>query len=82
MEKTPTRKASRAFRVRVVGSNPADPTTRGTSPASAKIFKTLWALKDEYFCFVWLLRPEAFLRFGYDPYAVFSEKADDQGFGK
>jgi hypothetical protein len=33
------------FRVEVVGSNPADPTTRRTGPANAKIFKTLWALK-------------------------------------
>jgi integrase len=44
MEKAPCRKASRAFRVRVVGSNPADPTTRGTG-AAARIFRTLWELK-------------------------------------
>ena len=33
------------FRVKVVGSNPADPTTTRTDPAAAKIFRTLWALK-------------------------------------
>jgi len=33
------------FRVKVVGSNPADPTTGRTGPANAKIFKTLWELK-------------------------------------
>jgi hypothetical protein len=38
------------------------------------------ALKDEYFYFAWLLRHEAFLRFGYDPDAVFSEKAGEYGF--
>jgi len=35
------------FRVEVVGSNPAGPTTRRTDPAAAKIFKTLWELKKE-----------------------------------
>jgi len=30
------------FRVEVVGSNPADPTTTRTDPAAAKIFRTLW----------------------------------------
>jgi len=38
------------------------------------------ALKDEYFYFAWLLRYEAFLRFGYDPDAVFSEKTGEYGF--
>jgi len=33
------------FRVEVVGSNPAGPTTRPTDPTSAKIFKTLWELR-------------------------------------
>jgi len=33
------------FRVEVVGSTPADPTTRRTDPAAAKIFKALWVLK-------------------------------------
>ena len=33
------------FRVEVVGSNPAGPTTRRTDPASAKIFQTLWELR-------------------------------------
>ena len=33
------------FRVEVVGSNPAGPTTNRTGPTRAKIFKTLWALK-------------------------------------
>jgi len=37
---------------------------------------------DEYFYFAWLLRHEAFLRFNYDPDAVFSEKVDERGFGK
>lgn len=44
MEKASIRKADRAVRVRVVGSNPADSTTRGTGAANAKIFKTLWEL--------------------------------------
>ena len=47
MEKAPVRKADRALRVKVVGSNPADPTIGETSPVSAKIFKTLWALKKD-----------------------------------
>jgi phenylalanine-4-hydroxylase len=38
------------------------------------------ALKDEYFYFAWMLRHEAFLKFGYDPDAVFSEKVDELGF--
>jgi len=38
------------------------------------------ALKDEYFYFAWLLRHEAFRRFGYDPDAVFSERVDECGF--
>jgi len=33
------------FRVEVVGSNPAGPTTRRTDPTKARIFKTLWQLK-------------------------------------
>ena len=40
------------------------------------------ALKDEYLYFAWLLRHEAFLRFGYDPDAVLSERADGYGFRK
>jgi integrase len=35
------------FRVEVVGSNPAGPTTRQTDPIKARIFKTLWTLKKE-----------------------------------
>ena len=45
MERISIREANQARRVEVVGSNPADPTTRGTGPASSKIFKTLWELK-------------------------------------
>ncbi len=41
----PVETAHPPFRVEVAGSNPADPTTKGTSHAAAKIFKTLWALK-------------------------------------
>jgi len=33
------------FRVKVVGSNPADPTTARTGPAAAKVFRTLWELR-------------------------------------
>jgi integrase len=33
------------FRVEVVGSNPAGPTTGPTGPTAAKIFHTLWTLK-------------------------------------
>ena len=40
------------------------------------------APRDEYFYFAWLLRYEAFLRFGYDPDAVLSEKTDEYGFRK
>jgi len=40
------------------------------------------ALKDEYSHFAWLLRHEAYLRFSYDPDAVFSERTDEYGFGK
>lgn len=40
------------------------------------------ALKDEHFYFAWLLRHEAFQRFGYDPDSVFSEKVDQYGFKK
>jgi len=40
------------------------------------------ALKDEYFYFAWLLRNEAFLRFNYDPDAVFSENTNEYGFKK
>jgi len=41
----PVETAQTLFRVKVVGSNPADPTTRGTGAANAKIFKTFWELK-------------------------------------
>jgi len=43
MEK-PVETAQTLFRVKVVGSNPADPTTRGTG-AGVRIFRTLWELK-------------------------------------
>jgi integrase len=41
----PVEMAQTPFRVKVVGSNPTDPTTRGTGPAGARIFRTLWELK-------------------------------------
>ena len=48
LEREETRRNRDAlFRVEVVGSNPAGPTTRRTGPIQAKIFKTLWALKKE-----------------------------------
>ena len=40
------------------------------------------ALKDEYFCFAWLLRREAFVRFDYDPDGVSSKSTDEHGFKK
>jgi len=40
------------------------------------------ALKDEHPHFAWLLRHEAYLRFNYDPDAVFSERTDEHGFGR
>jgi len=43
----PVETAQTLFRVKVVGSNPADPTTRGTGAVHAKIFKTLWQLKKD-----------------------------------
>ncbi len=46
MEEVPTGRSSRAQEARVVGSNPADPTTSGTG-ALAKIFRTLWQLKKD-----------------------------------
>jgi hypothetical protein len=36
------RNGDELFRVKVVGSNPAGPTTSRTGPARAKIFDTLW----------------------------------------
>jgi len=43
------RNGDELFRVKVVGSNPAGPTTRRTGPARAKIFGTLWELKKRGF---------------------------------
>jgi hypothetical protein len=40
------------------------------------------ALSDEYPFFSWLLRFEAFSRFGYDPDGVFSSSQDDLGFAE
>jgi hypothetical protein len=40
------------------------------------------ALSDEYPFFAWLLRFEAFQRFGYDPDGVFSSRQDDLGFAE
>ncbi len=40
------------------------------------------ALCDEFYYFAWLLRHEAFKRFGYDPDKVFSSEIDDKGFKK
>jgi len=46
LEREETRRNRDAlFRVEVVGSNPAGPTTRQTGPIKARIFKTLWTLK-------------------------------------
>jgi len=44
MEKASFRRSIRAQEAEVIGSNPADPTTRGTG-AAARIFRTLWKLK-------------------------------------
>ncbi|MDP9268247.1 MAG: hypothetical protein M3P27_07975 [Acidobacteriota bacterium] len=38
------------------------------------------AMCDEFPCFSWLLRAEAFRRFGYDPDSVFSKRQDKLGF--
>ena len=43
------RNGDELFRVKVVGSNPAGPTTSRTGPARAKIFGTLWELKKDGF---------------------------------
>ena len=40
------------------------------------------APEGEYSYFAWLLRHEAFLRFGYDPGAVLPEKTGGRGFRK
>ena len=45
MDKTSSKAMHMARNPKVVGSNPADPTTRGTGPARAHIFRTLWTLK-------------------------------------
>jgi hypothetical protein len=38
------------------------------------------AMVDEFPAFTWLLRADAFHRFGYDPDRVFTEKHDELGF--
>lgn len=38
------------------------------------------AICDEFPCFTWFLRAEAFRRFGYDPDGVFGPDPDDYGF--
>jgi integrase len=43
------RNGDELFRVKVVGSNPAGPTTHRTGPARAKIFETLWELRKRGF---------------------------------
>jgi hypothetical protein len=47
MERAPSGKSTRVQRTKVVGSNPADPITRGTGAPLARIFKTLWELKKD-----------------------------------
>jgi len=49
-------------------------------PGPVAIHPVAEALKDEYFYVAWMLRHEAFLRFGYDPDMVFSERVDEYGF--
>ncbi len=45
MEKAISKALGKTRGSKVVGSNPAGPTTRQTDPTAAKIFKTLWTLK-------------------------------------
>jgi len=45
MERTSSKAVHIARNPKVVGSNPADPTTSGTGAAAARIFSTLWELK-------------------------------------
>ena len=40
------------------------------------------AISDEFPCFTWLLRAEAFQRFGYDPDRVFAHKHNVHGFAQ
>jgi len=40
------------------------------------------ALVDEFPCFAWLLRAKAYIRFAYDPDAVFSVDPDEYGFAR
>jgi hypothetical protein len=54
----------------------------GNLPGLVAIHPVAEAPKGEYSYFAWLLRYEAFLRFSYDPDAVFSEKVDESGFRK
>ena len=56
--------------------------TSGSPPGLTATHPVAEALADEDFRFAWLLRREAFLRFGYDPDAVFSERIDERGFRK
>jgi len=55
------------FRVEVVGSNPAGPTTRRTDPIEAKIFNTLWALKKNGYSEATLKAKEERLRYLANP---------------
>ncbi|MDH5389828.1 MAG: site-specific integrase, partial [Candidatus Bathyarchaeota archaeon] len=57
------RNGDELFRVKVVGSNPAGPTTSRTGPARAKIFGTLWELKKRGYCDITLKTKGERLRF-------------------
>jgi integrase len=57
------RNGDELFRVKVVGSNPAGPTTSRTGPIVAKIFGTLWELKKRGHCDITLKAKGERLRF-------------------
>ena len=58
-----TRRDGSDSRVKVVGSNPAGPTTSRTGPARAKIFNTVWELKKRGYCDITLKAKGERLRF-------------------
>ena len=64
LEREETRRSRHElFRVKVVGSNPAGPTTRRTDPIAAKIFNTLWTLKKEGYAEITLKTKSERLRY-------------------
>ena len=66
----------------MLGGTPNNPQCATQAAGLVAVHRVAEALKDEYFYFAWLLRHEAYLRFGYDPDTVFCGAVDELGFGK